>query len=132
MSTKTPCDKCGIEFGVGDWPLCEGGHGRAGRFFRGDVAVHSSERAHVYMNPGTGEHRTPPRADMPMAEVYRRQGYERVEIQNMGKFERQAGVIHEASNWGRNGRAESELMKGPAPKETPKAVIESLVNELRK
>lgn len=25
----SPCPKCGVPFGIGDWPFCRGGHGRA-------------------------------------------------------------------------------------------------------
>jgi hypothetical protein len=24
----TKCEKCGIEYGIGDWPFCKGGHGK--------------------------------------------------------------------------------------------------------
>ena len=24
----TKCEKCGVEYDVGDWPFCKGGHGR--------------------------------------------------------------------------------------------------------
>lgn len=74
-------------------PKC--GHSR----FERHAQVHASERAVVYYNPVTGEHRTPARADMPMPEQYVQQGYERQEIMNMGKWEKDAGVIHEATNF---------------------------------
>ena len=53
------------------------------------------------MNPKTGEHRTPARADQVMPEVYRRQGYERMELDTHQKrieFERKTGLVHEASH----------------------------------
>ena len=25
---RKPCEKCGIPYGIGDWPFCKGGHGR--------------------------------------------------------------------------------------------------------
>lgn len=28
MDEKTRCSKCGVEYGVGDYPFCRGGHGR--------------------------------------------------------------------------------------------------------
>ena len=62
------------------------------------------------MNPRTGEHRTPARADQAMPEVYRRQGYERVEMdthQKLVEFERKTGLVHEASHCD-NGSATAE------------------------
>jgi hypothetical protein len=61
--------------------------------------VHASERAVVYYNPQTGEHRTPARADQPVPEVYAKQGFERREILSMGAWEKESGVVHEASNY---------------------------------
>lgn len=61
--------------------------------------VHSSERAVVYYNPATGEHRTPARADVPMPEVYQRQGFERRELLSMLSWEKESGVVHEATNF---------------------------------
>lgn len=61
--------------------------------------VHTSERAVMYINPATGERRTPARADQPMPEVYSKQGFERVEIMNMTQFEKQTGVVHEATSF---------------------------------
>lgn len=79
-----------------------------------DAQVHSSERAVVYVNPRTGEHRTPPRADLPMPGIYARQGFERREIQHMGAWEKSAGVIHEASNYGRGNES-----RGTSPEPVP-------------
>ncbi len=61
--------------------------------------VHASERAVVYYNPATGEHRTPARADQPMPAVYSNQGFERREILSMTGWEREAGVVHEPTNF---------------------------------
>lgn len=61
--------------------------------------VHASERAVVFVNPLTGEHRTPARADMPMPEVYAKQGFERQEIMNMSEWEKRSGSVHEATNF---------------------------------
>ena len=61
--------------------------------------MHASEKAVVYYNPSTGEHRTPARADVPMPPVYQRQGFERREILNMGQWEKEAGVVHEATSF---------------------------------
>ncbi len=27
----TLCEKCGKEYGIGDWPFCDGGHGKPSR-----------------------------------------------------------------------------------------------------
>lgn len=67
---------------------------------------------------------------MPLPEVYARQGYERREIMNMTQYEKQAGVIHEDSNYNA-GNAEAETLKEPPmPKADPK-LIDALVNDLR-
>lgn len=120
-----PCPSCGIAFGIGDWPICP--HGRVPKK---DAQPHVRERATVYFNPKTGEHRTPPRSDMPMPEVYRRQGFERTEIMNMGKYEKRTGAIHEDSNF-HKGNAEDSLNKEPERKKTDPKVIRDLVNALR-
>jgi hypothetical protein len=31
--TREPCEKCGVPYGIADWPFCKGGHGR----YRGGV-----------------------------------------------------------------------------------------------
>ena len=65
--------------------------------------MHASERAVVFYNPLTGEHRTPARADAPMPEVYAQSGFERREIMNMSAWEKEAGVVHESSNYAAGG-----------------------------
>jgi hypothetical protein len=66
------------------------------------------------MNPRTGERRIPARADLQMPEVYRRQGYERVELdthQKRNDFERKTGLVHEASHFDKgSATAERELL----------------------
>ena len=93
--------------------------------------VHPSERAAVWFNPHTGKHKTPPRNDIPLPEKYAQQGYERREINHMGSYERETGVIHEASNF-HPGNAEVETLKTPSMPKAPPALIDELVNELRK
>jgi arginine deiminase len=61
--------------------------------------VHTRDRAVIFYNTKTGEHRTPARADQPIPEVYRAQGFERKEILSMIEWEKQSGVVHEASNF---------------------------------
>ena len=67
--------------------------------FQRTAQVSVQERAVVYHNPATGEHRTPPRNDMPIPENYKRAGFERREIFNMSQFEKEANVVHEATSF---------------------------------
>jgi hypothetical protein len=67
--------------------------------FQPNAQIHASDRAVIYYNPATGEHRTPPRADLPIPEVYKNQGFERKEIMSMIAYEKETGIIHEASNF---------------------------------
>jgi hypothetical protein len=64
-----------------------------------NAQVHASERAVMYVNPATGERRTPARADTPIPAMYARRGFERQEILSMSKFEKETGAVHEASNF---------------------------------
>ena len=93
-----------------------------------DAQVHQSERAVVYYNPRTGEHKTPPRADLPMPGIYAAQGFERREIQHMSSWEKEAGVIHEASNYGRGNetRGTSPEPTPSCPPEVTKALVEDV------
>jgi hypothetical protein len=91
--------------------------------------VHQRERSVVYYNPATGEHRTPPRADQPVPEIYARQGFQRREILHMGQYERETGVIHEASTF-RAGN-EPSPWKEPEPPPMPADVRENLINDVR-
>ena len=90
--------------------------------------VRESQRAVVYVNPETGERRTPPRADMPMPEVYARQGFERQEILNMSAFEKQTGLVHEATNFhsGNEGIPTDPYIPPPPSKE----IVENLAKDL--
>ncbi len=91
--------------------------------------VHASERAVVFQNPLTGEYRRPARADQPLPEVYARQGFERVEIMNMLAHERETGSVHEATNFA-PGNEPSPWLEPERP-ETPKAVREALIDDVR-
>ena len=84
--------------------------------------VHSSERAVVYYNPLTGEHRTPARADVPMPAVYAGQGFERREILNMGQWEKEANVVHEATSFAPGNEPVNTGVE--APKRDPKLIDE--------
>ncbi len=112
------CVTCGQPRPLGSWPYCDDSSGRHGHGYgRGGnliSSIHPSERAVVYVNPKTGEHRTPARADQVMPEVYRRQGYERHELDTHQKrieFERKTGLVHEASHCDRgSATAERSLL----------------------
>ncbi len=91
--------------------------------------VHASERAVVYVNPLTGERRTPARADVPMPEVYAAQGFERHEILNMTQYEKMAGVVHESSNFYAGN--EVTAFKEPEPPKASREVTEQLVKEVQ-
>jgi hypothetical protein len=86
-----------------------------------------SERAVVYYNPVTGEHKTPPRADMPMPKVYERQGFERKEIMRMTDWERESGSIHEATNY--NGGNEI-MCHDPVPYKRDPNVMKEIVQDM--
>lgn len=64
-----------------------------------------------------------------MPDVYAKQGFVREEIMNMTQFERESGVIHEASNFSPGN--ESLPYKEPSRPETPPEVTADLVNDLR-
>lgn len=114
------CAACGRPKPIGAWPICQDATGLHGHTYgHGGLrisSIHTSERAVVYMNPKTGEHRTPARADQVMPEVYRRQGYERMELDTHQKrieFERKTGLVHEASHCDNgSGTAERSLLEG--------------------
>lgn len=96
--------------------------------FEKHAQVHSSERAVVYYNPATGERRTPARADQPMPEAYAAAGFERREIMSMSSYEKETGLIHEATNFSPGN--ENVPMKEVAPS-APKELKEELINDMR-
>ena len=100
------------------------GHAKHERHAR----VHSAERAVVYVNPRTGEHRTPARADQPMPGIYARQGFERHEILDMSAYEKSQGVVHEASNFNPGNEPLPEA-HGAAPQLDP-AAKEALIRDV--
>jgi hypothetical protein len=61
--------------------------------------VRAADRSVVFYNPATGEHRTPARADAVLPDVYAQRGFERREIESMSKWEKEAGVVHEATSF---------------------------------
>lgn len=66
---------------------------------------------------------------MPMPAVYAKQGFERREIMRMTDYERETGVVHEASNF--NAGNEDASLQAPARRETPKEVTQALVDDFR-
>ena len=80
----------------------------------------------MYYNPLTGEHKTPPRADMPMPERYVEAGFERREIDGMLAWEREAGVVHEATNFSPGNEPVSQEQLPQPSLEARKAVIEDI------
>lgn len=90
--------------------------------------IHSADRAVVYVNPVTGERRTPPRADMPMPSHYVEQGYERKEIMSMIQYEKETGVVHEASNYN---DGNEPIPTEPAPPRPSRAAIEAVAEDIK-
>jgi len=98
------CPDCNLELAVGHWPFCP--HGYPGRQ---TVAVHPSERAVVWENPGTGQVRYPGRNDAPMPARYAAQGFERRELTSLHaveQFEREKGVRNDKA-WHDDGSGRS-------------------------
>lgn len=89
--------------------------------------VREAERAVIYQHPLTGERRTPARADQPMPEVYAARGFERREIMSMSSFERETGLVHEASNFAPGNEPVSDAH--PLPRRDPK-ILDELARDL--
>lgn len=90
---------------------------------------HQSERAVAYVHPITGERKTPPRADMPMPEVYARQGFERHEIMSMVDWEKKTGSIHEASTFAPGSEPSPDMNPTPScPKDVKEALIKDIMD----
>lgn len=94
--------------------------------FERHAQVHARERAVVYYNPATGEHKTPARADQNVPEVYVRQGFERREILNMSAWEKESGTVHEATTFN---PGNEEFCNDPViPKADPKVIHDLLTD----
>lgn len=91
--------------------------------------VRAGDRAVVYYNAATGERKTPPRADQAMPAVYARQGFERLEIESMLAWEKQTGLVHEATNFS-PGNEPSPDREAPVA-QMPRELRESLINDIR-
>jgi hypothetical protein len=50
MSDTVICDKCGVEYGIGGWPFCNGGHGTYGGGVIGDDIPGGVEIRHGLCN----------------------------------------------------------------------------------
>lgn len=98
----------------------------ARKHFERHAQVHASERAVVYYNPATGEHKTPARADQNVPEIYVRQGFERREILNMSAWEKESGTVHEATTFN---PGNEEFCNDPViPKADPKVIHDLLTD----
>lgn len=93
--------------------------------------MRAADKAVVYYNPATGEHRTPARTDQPLPEVYARQGFERREIDSMVAWEKEAGVVHESTtfNSGNEEITHEEPVYRPNP-EAVKAVVKDIADAI--
>lgn len=131
MSTEV-CISCGQPISIGSWPFCPHGIPYGGTLL---ASIHPSERTVIYRNPRTGEHRTPARNDMPMPEVYARQGYVREELsthRDVKRFQRETGLVHERSHYDPgSGRAERDNAAEPEPYKRDPDLTHKLVQHLR-
>ena len=99
--------------------------------FQKNAQVSESERCVVYYNPQTGEHRTPPRTDMPMPQQYASDGFERREIMNISQWEKESGLVHEATNFNSGNEPIPEKYGEPKiSKEVKEAVIRDVADSI--
>ncbi len=100
------CSDCGINIGIGMWPLpCAGMGHELGSFWQGDSNIHTSEKVTVFQHPVTGEIRIPGRTDRPMPAGYAAEGYERKTLDTMTQvreLEKKKNLIHERLNYNQN------------------------------
>lgn len=64
-----------------------------------------------------------------MPSVYAKQGFERHEIMSMIQYEKETGVIHEATNF--HPGNEPDPTQTPEPVGAPKELIRSMVDDIR-
>ena len=99
------CPDCGTTLQIGMWCFpCRGSGDHAlGTFWKGDHAIHPSERVTLIRNPSTGETRIPGRADRPIHPKYLAAGFtERVQLEQHSEvraLEREKGLLHESSHF---------------------------------
>jgi hypothetical protein len=102
------CPDCGTPYRIGIWCFPCGGSGdhALGAFYKGDHAIHTSERVTLFRNPNTGETRIPGRADREIHPKYKAAGFtERVTLethQQVKALEKEKGIIHESSHYNQN------------------------------
>lgn len=101
------CPDCGQELKIGSWPFCGPlGHGTP----QGNLSprpVHDSEAAMVYLHPETGQVRYPGRADRPMPERYRQQGFEERRLRTLRELDgfcKSRGLVNHKAHYDSNGR----------------------------
>lgn len=97
----TRCPRCRHRRTI-TYPMHSGSYART-------AAVHSSERAVVWMNRATGSVATPPVNNAPMPARYRDNGYERVEfdsLQSLDRFCKSRNLVNEAAHYDRSGHAD--------------------------
>lgn len=104
------CPDCKRLLGIGDWPFpCRGrGHDTKPR----DASIHARERVQLLVNPQTGETRVEGRVDRPIHAKYQAAGFtERRELTTLAevrRYEKERGMVHEASNYDNSGRQERD------------------------
>lgn len=104
----TRCPDCNTRYKIGIWNFpCKGSGDHAlGSFYKGDHAIHTSERVTLFRNPNTGETRIPGRADRDIHPKYKAAGFtERVQLEqhsDIRKLEKEKGLVHESSNYSQN------------------------------
>ena len=105
------CPRCGQPYEIGCWPICQDPSGKHGHYMpNGSISplgMHASERTVVYEHPGTGQIRYPGRADAPLPERYRQQGFVKRELRTLrdvDTFSKQHHVVNERAHCDGNGR----------------------------
>ncbi len=98
------CSDCGINIGIGMWPLpCAGMGHELGSFWQGDSNIHTSEKVTVFER--NGQVRIPGRGDRPMHPKLEAEGWQRRtldSISDIRQVEKQTGLIHEQSQYDKN------------------------------
>jgi hypothetical protein len=96
--------------------------------FQKNAKISHAERAVIYTHPLTGERIVPPRADTPMPQTYVDRGFVRKEITSMSQFEKETGLVHEASNFCPGNEPIPDNTQFP---QVSKETKEALVNDMR-
>lgn len=103
------CPSCQHELVIGDFPFCP--HGP----YQGTLpAAEPKQRTVVYEQQGTGKIRYPGRADVPVPERYRQQGYVKREFETaraLENFERKHEVVNDGLHYNNGNTHASENMR---------------------